>query len=236
MSDNRLSNITCYKNLLPGIDEQFFLKKVDAKKAIEDTIKVMYNPWKDTSNIVSKRFAKSYNEVLALNKKKLGLGDNLTEKDFNDLKGGDLVKVFGIDIQKSLNGMIFIKTGKEMLDKLNVLDSLLKMQNSILIEQNKGLVNEIAKNPENEYSYCETDESGNDIKYKLYNIKYYDNDLNNNNKEEVDINKKKQRYNDNSYKIAKNISKIIQDDVITRNLQILQKLELSSGGLRQYGF
>lgn len=153
--------------------------------------------------------------------------------------------------EKGLWGVKFIKTGKEVMEKLKNQNTANEIEISSLQRTNNDLKKDIGEEPTEDYDYWETDDNNDKITCKQYSMSYDDKvvavsnstipilsgiDDTSNAKQTADINRKKRDFNNNCYRICRLKSKVAENKVLIRNLKSNQKIDLSSYDLKNLGF
>lgn len=156
----------------------------------------------------------------------------------------------------SYNGLsdkaMFIKTGKEVMDKLREQNNRLEIQISMLKKECEELKTKIPTLPEEDYSCNDNiDDIDNENKIiekiytltnddyaSLYDITKYNNSisLKEDFKKENDISKNKVKYNQNIRDICFLKNKILENNVLLRNMNSKQKINLTSRELKELRF
>lgn len=163
----------------------------------------------------------------------------------------DVVKAISGDIEK---GIEFIKTGKDVTDKIKAKNDKLEIEIKYLTKENEELEKLIGEKPTEDYEHWGEDENNNKITLKQYQMDFDKvcssnacekmpmvktlNGIDNtsNIKKESDINTNKRKFNSNIYKICSLKYSMGVSNVIIRNIKPNQKIKLSEWELRSYGF
>lgn len=142
----------------------------------------------------------------------------------------------------------FIKTGKELLDKLAEQNAKYKFEISLLEKKNSELKKKIGSEPDTTYEYYDytVDQKqpekpyyslSNDDRSSVYAMdRYNDVSTESDDKLGININKMKINFNSNIRQICSLLNKIDFNDSMLRNIKPKQKVKLSPIDIRELGF